>query len=78
MLAPFSLPLIDTPILALLHGNYVDDALVVGVVLYLIAMLILARFRAKQLKRQKEKKAAKKLKALPREEGPDPDNPVHS
>lgn len=61
-MAVFSLPLIDTPILAFLHGNYVDDALVIGVVLYLIVMLGLARFRSKQLKSRKEKKAAKKTK----------------
>lgn len=77
-MAAFLLPLLNIPIIGLLHGNYVDDVLVIGVILYLVVMLILARFRSKQLKRQKEKKAAKKAKALPREEGPDPDNPVHS
>ena len=77
MLAAFILPLFLSPELGLLHGNYVDDALVIGVIAYLIIMLGLARVRAGQLKRQKEAKAAKKRKALPAEEGPKPDNPVN-
>lgn len=80
MLAALSRPfaIAISPIIGLLHGNYVDDVLVIGVALYLIVMLVLARFRAKQLKRRKAKKAAKNQKALPGEEGPDPDNPVQS
>lgn len=75
-MAAFSLPL--PPVLGMLHGNYVDDALVIGVIAYLIIMLGLARVRASQLKRKKLQKAAKKRKALPAEEGPNPDNPVNS
>lgn len=67
-----------SPVLAFLHGNYLDDALVVGVILYLIGMVVLARFRAAQLKRQKAAKAARKRKALSGEKGPNPDNPVNS
>ncbi len=77
-MAAFILPLFLPPELGMLHGNYVDDALVVGVIAYLLIMLGLARVRASQLKRKKAEKAAKKRKVLPAQEGPDPDNPVNS
>ena len=77
-MAAFFLPFVSPPIIGLLHGNYVDDVLVIGVAFYLVVMLVLARFRARQLKRQKAKKLAGKIKALPGEEGPDPDKPVQS
>lgn len=77
-MAAFLLPLSLSPELGMLHGNYVDDALVFGVIAYLIIMLGLAYFRAKQLKRKKLEKAAKKRKTLPAEEGPNPENPVNS
>ena len=80
-MAAFSLPLPPSlfPVPGLLHGNYVDDALVVGAILYLLVMLVLARFRANQIKRKRAEKAAQKRKTLPAdaEEGPNPDNPVN-
>lgn len=77
-MAAFFLALPLSPLLGLLHGNYVDDVLIIGVITYLVFMLGLARLRANQLKRKKEEKAAKKRKTLPAEEGPEPDNPVNS
>ena len=66
-----------TPLIGLLHGNYVDDILIIGVIAYLVFMLGLARLRASQLKHKKEEKAAKKRKNPPVEEGSNPDNPVN-
>lgn len=55
----------------LLHGNNVDDVLVIGVVAYLVIMFVLSRLKVRQQKRRKLEKAARKEKALPNEEGPE-------
>ncbi len=58
----------------LLHGNNVDDVLIIGVAAYLIIMFGLSRLKVHQLKRRKHQKAAQKEKALPVEEGPEHNN----
>lgn len=57
----------------LLHGNNVDDVLIIGVAAYLLVMFGLSRLKVHQLKRRKLQKAAPKEKTLPIEEGPAPD-----
>jgi hypothetical protein len=65
-LSAFPLPL--TPLFGLLlHGNNVDDILIIGVAGYLLIMFGLSRWRVRQIKRRKLQKAAQKEKTLPPE-----------
>jgi hypothetical protein len=62
----FLLPL--SPLFGLLlHGNNLDDILIIGVAGYLLIMFGLSRWRVRQLKRRKLQKGRRPEKTLPPE-----------
>ena len=46
--------------LLLLHGSYIDDFLVIGVITYLVIMFGLSRVRMRRLKREKLRRRAER------------------
>jgi hypothetical protein len=59
----------------LLHGNNLDELIVIGLIAYLLVMFILSRRRARQLKRRKLQNPTLKEKTLPVEEGSNSNKP---